>query len=206
MWETNVHGTSNVGTAAREVGAAVLLISSDAVFDGLHPPYHPCDEPSPVTEYGRAKHAAERALAARNDSYAVLRVPLLYGPVRMLEETSVTALAIPLLRRTSTRVDATCRRYPTHVNDVARACAALIREPLCGQVWHFGAPAAHTKFEMAMIIADTLGAPHDLLLPERPEVLPHPYDAALAQSQIADVVAADRFASSIGEILNPFVR
>src|SRR5712692_11449361 len=52
----NVHGTRHVAEAAREVGAAVAYISTDAVFDGAQSkPYVESDLARPPTVYGRTK-------------------------------------------------------------------------------------------------------------------------------------------------------
>ncbi len=76
----NVHGTRFVVEAARELGAAVVYISSDAVFDGeKESPYLESDLPNPSTVYGRTKWRAERATASLPQHW-IFRVPVLYGP------------------------------------------------------------------------------------------------------------------------------
>jgi dTDP-4-dehydrorhamnose reductase len=57
-----VDGSRNVARAAR--GARLVHISTDVVFDGrLGRPYVEEDAPTPITEYGRTKAAAEDASA-----------------------------------------------------------------------------------------------------------------------------------------------
>jgi len=60
-FEVNVLGTRNVAEAARAVGAHLLHISTDYVFDGTSPdPYREWDRPNPLSVYGRSKLASER--------------------------------------------------------------------------------------------------------------------------------------------------
>jgi dTDP-4-dehydrorhamnose reductase len=60
----NTRGTAHVAAAAREVGARLLHLSTDFVFDGAGGrPYTPDDEPRPLSVYGRTKLAAEREAA-----------------------------------------------------------------------------------------------------------------------------------------------
>ena len=76
----NVHGTRNVVEAAREAGAEVVYISTDAVFDGKkQTPYTESDPAIPPTVYGRTKLRAERMVRASPNS-CVFRVSVLFGP------------------------------------------------------------------------------------------------------------------------------
>lgn len=76
----NVHGTRHIAEAARETGAAVALISSDAVFDGeKQSPYSESDPTIPPTVYGRTKLRSEHLVGAL-PRYWVFRVSVLFGP------------------------------------------------------------------------------------------------------------------------------
>ncbi|HET9177366.1 MAG TPA: dTDP-4-dehydrorhamnose reductase [Terriglobia bacterium] len=76
----NVHGTRHVAEAAREVGAGVAYISTDAVFDGESlTPYVETDRAVPPTVYGRTKLLGERLVAAL-PRYWIFRVSVLFGP------------------------------------------------------------------------------------------------------------------------------
>src|ERR1700685_4316174 len=59
----NRDGAINVGKAAKEVGARLLFLSSDYVFDGRKTtPYETGDARNPQSVYGRTKAEAEIAL------------------------------------------------------------------------------------------------------------------------------------------------
>jgi dTDP-4-dehydrorhamnose reductase len=76
----NVHGTRHVAEAAREVGAAVAYVSTDAVFGGeSETPYKETDPTISPTVYGRTKLRSER-LVAELPRYWIFRVCLLFGP------------------------------------------------------------------------------------------------------------------------------
>jgi dTDP-4-dehydrorhamnose reductase len=76
----NVHGTRHVVQTAREWGAAVAYISTDAVFDGKKQiPYLESDPAAPPTVYGRTKLRAEQLVRALSKHW-VFRVSVLFGP------------------------------------------------------------------------------------------------------------------------------
>ncbi len=59
----NAIGTRNVAEAAQRVGAHLLYVSTDYVFDGTSErPYNEWDRPNPQSVYGASKLAGERGV------------------------------------------------------------------------------------------------------------------------------------------------
>jgi dTDP-4-dehydrorhamnose reductase len=77
----NGEGCANVARAAADVGAALVVPSTDYVFDGTRGTgYAEHDEPRPLGAYGRTKLAGERAaLAAHPEGVRIARTAWLYG-------------------------------------------------------------------------------------------------------------------------------
>jgi dTDP-4-dehydrorhamnose reductase len=76
----NGTGAGNVAAAAARVGASVVYVSSDYVFDGSKgAPYVESDQPAPLSAYGRTKLAGEEATAAANKRHFVVRSAGLFG-------------------------------------------------------------------------------------------------------------------------------
>ena len=90
----NVHGTRHIVEAAKEVGAAVAYISTDAVFDGeKNTPYVETDSTISPTVYGRTKLRGEQ-LVALLPTYWIFRVCVLFGPGKVnFIEKGLRALA-----------------------------------------------------------------------------------------------------------------
>jgi dTDP-4-dehydrorhamnose reductase len=78
--EVNVEGTRNVMGAAAQVGAGLVHISTDAVFDGTKgAPYVETDATNPTSVYGRSKLAAEQVVK-EYEKHCIFRVSVLFGP------------------------------------------------------------------------------------------------------------------------------
>jgi dTDP-4-dehydrorhamnose reductase len=77
----NASGAGNVAEAAGRVGARMVHISTDFVFDGTQGrPYAPEDQPNPLGVYGRTKLAGERLVQERTSGQAlIVRTAWLYA-------------------------------------------------------------------------------------------------------------------------------
>jgi dTDP-4-dehydrorhamnose reductase len=76
----NGAGAGIVSAAAAKVGASIVYVSTDYVFDGSKgSPYVESDQPAPLSAYGRTKLAGEEATAAANKRHFVVRSSGLFG-------------------------------------------------------------------------------------------------------------------------------
>lgn len=79
-WEVNVDGTKNVAEGAAKIGAKLIYISTDYVFDGTNEgEYQVVDATNPKNEYGRAKLAGEEAVKAALQNYYIIRTSWVFG-------------------------------------------------------------------------------------------------------------------------------
>jgi dTDP-4-dehydrorhamnose reductase len=78
--EIVVAGSENVARAAAAVGARLVHLSTDVIFDGRKgAPYVEADPPSPCTAYGVAKAEAELRVAAAAPAALLVRTSLIVG-------------------------------------------------------------------------------------------------------------------------------
>jgi dTDP-4-dehydrorhamnose reductase len=78
--EIMVDGSENVARAAVAVGARLIHLSTDVVFDGRKGgAYVEADAPSPCTDYGRAKADAEARVAGIAPGALLARTSLIVG-------------------------------------------------------------------------------------------------------------------------------
>ena len=77
----NRDGTRHIAEAANEVGARIVYVSTDYVFDGGgERPWKPEDPVSPLNVYGSSKQAGEDEIRNALENHAIARVSWLYGP------------------------------------------------------------------------------------------------------------------------------
>jgi dTDP-4-dehydrorhamnose reductase len=153
----NVEGTGRVARAAAAVGARLIVLSTDYVFDGnKHSPYLEDDEPHPLNVYGRSKLEAERQAMTVCPDALIVRTAWLYGPQGKNFVKTIMRLAgeQPALRVVSDQ-----RGSPTHAGDLADALLHMLTLDLRGVVhasgsgdcsWHEFAQAIVGMMEKAI--------------------------------------------------------
>lgn len=76
----NVDGTRYVAKAAEKIGATIVYISTDYVFEGNKKENYTVDDsPNPRNEYGRAKYEGELEIQKYASKYYIIRTSWVYG-------------------------------------------------------------------------------------------------------------------------------
>jgi dTDP-4-dehydrorhamnose reductase len=81
-WASFVEATRHVTDAANAVGARMVLISTDWVFDGTQGPAGEDEPPNPTTPYGVLKVVCETVVADRADRGTIARIAGVQGAHR----------------------------------------------------------------------------------------------------------------------------
>jgi dTDP-4-dehydrorhamnose reductase len=141
----NTEGSENVARAAAAVGARLVQLSTDVVFDGRKgAPYVEDDSPSPVTDYGRAKAEAERRVAAAHPGAVLVRTSLLYGGAAPSKHE--LAAHDPEFTFFTNEI-----RSPVRVTDLAEALLELAQLDVRGPL-HLAGPDNVSRAEFAELI------------------------------------------------------
>jgi dTDP-4-dehydrorhamnose reductase len=176
--EPNLLWSRNLISASRAVGARVLLISTDLVFDGRRGWYREDEAPCPTLAYGVWKAALEGEVLALGG--IVVRTSLVWG-LEPIADTAEKLVLAPLRAGQTPRLFEDEWRTPTEVHDLAdglvRACA--LTGPL---VLHLTGPERVSRLELGRKIARHFGFDPALLPPfSRAAVAPdRPADTSLA--------------------------
>jgi dTDP-4-dehydrorhamnose reductase len=121
-------GSENVARAAAAVGARLVHLSTDVVFDGRKGrPYLEGDDPTPNTAYGAAKAEAEERVRTVAPESLIVRTSLIVaGPGRTPSKHEETALDPEAVFYDDEL------RSPVQVTDLAHALLALVAMPVSG--------------------------------------------------------------------------
>ena len=128
----NRDGAVNVAGAAKEVGARLMFLSSDYVFDGKKTaPYEVSDRRDPQSVYGQTKAEAELRLLELMPECCIVRTSWLFGAGGKCFPDTVLKLAA---NRPALDVVNDQRGSPTYTNDLAHSIIQLCRKNAKGIV------------------------------------------------------------------------
>jgi dTDP-4-dehydrorhamnose reductase len=151
----NLIGPANVARAAAEVGARMIHISTDFVFDGSKGgSYREDESPRPLSYYGLSKLRGEEAVMAALPNAIVVRTSWLYGggeahfPAKVLQ----WAASAREIRVVNDQFGS-----PTYAEDLADALLSFSATDASG-IYHLGGSGCVSRYEWAREIMALAGA------------------------------------------------
>ncbi len=157
-WAINAEGTKHVADACDDVGAKLLYISTDYVFDGQSGPYSEEAATHPINVYGESKLAGEGFTLA-NPGNVVARVCVLYGVGR---PNFVTWVMDSLRKNMPITVVTDQYNTPTYTTNCARALLTMCTLDLDG-TYHVSGRERLNRYEFARAIAEVFGLNKNLI-------------------------------------------
>jgi dTDP-4-dehydrorhamnose reductase len=132
-YKVNALGTWTVASAAEAVGAALVAVSTDFVFDGTkRSPYTEFDAPNPISQYGASKLAGENLARSSCRRCYIVRTSWLYGVHGKNFPYTVISLA-----KTKPELPIVADQFgtPTYTVDLVNAISEIISTGLYG-IYH----------------------------------------------------------------------
>ncbi|UNK18013.1 dTDP-4-dehydrorhamnose reductase [Paenibacillus sp. N3/727] len=153
----NAIGTRNIAFSAEQVGAKLVYISTDYVFNGkaIHP-YHEYDNTDPQTIYGKSKRAGESLVQSLCSKWFIVRTSWVFGPYGSNFVKTMLRLGQekPLLQVVNDQ-----KGSPTYTVDLVRFLLDLTATEKYG-VYHASNSGSCTWYEFAKAIFEES---HELL-------------------------------------------
>lgn len=155
----NARGAAHVAQAARDIGARVIHVSTDFVFDGRQGhPYAPDDPTNPLCAYGRTKLEGERAVVRISAGSAlILRTGWVYSSQR--KNFALTMLRL-MREKQSVSVVSDQVGTPTWARGLAEALWAAAERPEMHGIHHWTDAGVASWYDFAVAIQEealTLG-------------------------------------------------
>jgi len=161
----NVRASALLAEMACDLGARLVYISTDAVFDGNQGNYSETDQPAPVNVYGRSKLAGEHAVLERYASALIVRVNI-YG-WNAQEKLSLGEWFWRQLREEERVPGFTDITFcPMLVNDLAEVLWQMLERRLSG-LYHVTGSEKISKYEFGRRVATTFGLDPGKVVPTR---------------------------------------
>ena len=150
-WSVNRDGAAHLAEAAQTLGARMIQVSTDFVFDGEGGrAYCPDDEARPLNVYGASKLAGESAVAAAAPGALIVRTAWLYSPHRSNFLKTMLRL---MADQGEVRVVADQIGAPTSAANLADALWGLIRVGAQG-IYHVTDGGVASWYDFAHAIAE----------------------------------------------------
>lgn len=189
-FHVNGDGTRHVVATAEAIGARVIYISTDYVFDGTSDtPYVESDRPNPASVYGASKLAGERAVVELGDRGLIVRTSWVCGPhgSNMVKTILRAAEVHPTLRFVDDQIG-----KPTFTSDLADALLLLATRDDSG-IMHVTNEGIVSWFEFCQAVLAAAGldpgrvepcATHEL---QPPRPAPRPANSVLANTRFGEL-------------------
>ena len=180
----NETGVKNLALAAKEIGAALVHISTDYVFDGSGAvPYTEDDKPNPVSAYGRSKAFGEKAVTDTLDRYFIIRTAWLFGEGKNFVKTMISLSE----KNKTLRVVSDQIGSPTSAAELARFIVYLIQTDKYG-IWHGVCDGSTSWYELTKEIMRLMGREEVEVLPittgEYPTKAKRPHFSVLSNEKL----------------------
>jgi len=154
----NTLGPYWLAKEARSVGAILVHVSTDYVFDGEKEKYKEVDCPNPLNVYGESKLAGERLTLMVNPNNYVIRTSWLFGP--SMDDKSQNFVMTLLSRAKENfeiRVVNDQRGCPTYAPDLAMKIRELLEKGASGGIYHITSSSPCAWYDFAKKILELAG-------------------------------------------------
>jgi dTDP-4-dehydrorhamnose reductase len=161
----NVTAVRYLVEACRKVGAHLVHLSTDFVFDGSAGPYTELDKPNPLSHYAVTKYDGEKVVMDSGISWSILRTIIIYGVVDDNSRSNVVLWTFNSLRNGQPiNVINDQFRSPTLAEDLAEACISAGLRRAQG-LYHVSGRETMCILDMVRIVAAFFKLDESLIRP-----------------------------------------
>ena len=185
----NVQGTEAIAQAAVAVGARLIYISTDQVYDGAKRYYDEADMPQPLMVYGWTKLEGERRAAAICRDTVILRLALMYGWGTSTRLNFVDWLVQRLQAGQEVPLFIDQYRTPLYVVQASEVIGRLIDLPEVRGTFNLGGGERLNRYAFGLKFCEVFDLPKPCLKPvEMPlggQMAARPRDCSLSSAKIS---------------------
>ena len=163
-WNVNVKGVENLISSAKIIGAKLIHLSTDYIFDGNKGDYNEDDKPNPISYYGRTKLAAENSILESGINFCILRPIVIFGFGKNLKY-NFPFWVVESLREGKNISCATDQiSNPTYAGQIAEGIISVIKNDFNG-IYNFCGDTKISRFDLAKLCAKIFNLNGELISP-----------------------------------------
>jgi dTDP-4-dehydrorhamnose reductase len=188
-YQVNVQGTENIAQAAADLGAQLIHLSTDQIYDGTQGPYDETAVPQPLMVYGRTKLAAEQQAAALCRRAVIVRLALMYGWGNPTRPTFIDWMLARLQAGQRVPLFVDQYRTPLYVEQAADVIGRLIDSPHVQGLFNLGGGERLDRYTFGRKVCQVFDLPEQLLEPVEmaaaASAIARPRDCSLNSAKIS---------------------
>jgi dTDP-4-dehydrorhamnose reductase len=165
-YASNVAATANVARQASALGAHLVHVSTDYVFDGQDGPYDEAARPNPQGVYARTKWLGEEAVKLLTPHWAIARTAVVYGYPSSKRPNFGSWMLEALRGGQPVRLFVDQYVSPSLAINVAEQLAELAERRLPG-IWNIAGAEVVNRMKFGETLCDVFGFDSGLLRPIR---------------------------------------
>jgi len=161
-YEINCLGTKNIAVASKKVGAKLIFLSTDHVFDGKSGNFKEENKTNPINYYGFTKLKGEEEVLKNAANYTILRISYPYrakfepksDPFRFILKSLTTGKSLKLVSDQFIT--------PTFIDDLSLVIFSIIKRNIFG-LYHSAGRECLNFFDMGKLICKIFGLDEKLI-------------------------------------------
>ncbi len=161
-WKMNVTAVENLVEVSRRIGAKLVHVSTDYVFDGKTGNYSEEDRAHPINYYGKTKLAGENVILSSGIDFAILRTIVVYGTGLNVKNNFALWVINSLNDKKPIRCVDDQISNPTHVHDLATVMKQCAEEE-CRGMFHISGAEVISRYDFAVKAAEVFGFDRSLI-------------------------------------------
>jgi dTDP-4-dehydrorhamnose reductase len=153
-WKTNVEATASLARLCEKLGAFLVYVSTDYVFNGEKGMYKETDIPAPINYYGLTKLKGEEAVQALHNS-CIARGSVIYGLTPATGKTNFALWLLDKLRKKEeVKIITDQWNSPTLNINMAEMIMEILEKRTKG-TFHLAGATRLSRYEFAQRLAET---------------------------------------------------
>jgi dTDP-4-dehydrorhamnose reductase len=173
-WKVNIDAPKYIAELCKDIGARMIYISTDYVYDGTAKSYIEESQPNPLNYYGMSKLKGEEEISKIGIDYTICRTSLVFGwnPNELLGKMSssrksqnfVIWALNKLKNGDNLKIVTDQYSTPTLVDNLAEALLLIAKSDLQG-IFHIAGKNCLNRFDFTIKIAEIFGLNKELISP-----------------------------------------